>query len=52
MCCVCVRVVCMSINHACMLCVGFLSITGRIKEIIVTKGGENVAPLPIESVSF
>ena len=27
---------------------GFLVITGRIKEIIVTAGAENVAPIPIE----
>lgn len=28
---------------------GYLEITGRIKEIIITAGGENVSPLPIES---
>lgn len=27
---------------------GFLSICGRIKELIITAGGENVAPVPIE----
>jgi long-chain-fatty-acid--CoA ligase ACSBG len=27
---------------------GFLYITGRIKEIVITAGGENVAPIPIE----
>lgn len=27
---------------------GFLYITGRIKEIVITAGGENVAPVPIE----
>lgn len=29
---------------------GFLFITGRIKEIIITAGGENVAPIPIENL--
>ncbi|XP_019848922.1 PREDICTED: long-chain-fatty-acid--CoA ligase ACSBG2-like [Amphimedon queenslandica] len=27
---------------------GFYYITGRLKEMIITKGGENVAPVPIE----
>lgn len=27
---------------------GHLKITGRIKELIITGGGENVAPVPIE----
>lgn len=27
---------------------GFLEITGRIKELIITAGGENVAPILIE----
>lgn len=27
---------------------GFLVISGRLKELIITGGGENVAPIPIE----
>ncbi len=27
---------------------GFFFITGRAKEIIITSGGENIAPVPIE----
>jgi long-chain acyl-CoA synthetase len=29
---------------------GFLTITGRLKEILVTTGGKNVAPAPLEDV--
>ena len=28
---------------------GYLTITGRIKEILITKGGENIAPVLIEN---
>lgn len=29
---------------------GFVYITGRIKELLITAGGENIAPVPIEDV--
>ena len=28
---------------------GFFKITGRIKELLITEGGKNIAPIPIES---
>ncbi|CAD7958959.1 unnamed protein product [Amoebophrya sp. A25] len=38
----------MSGDKACMDKNGFFRITGRYKELIITAGGENVAPVPIE----
>ena len=44
---------CIQLNGpiVCVTFVGFLTVTGRIKELLITKGGENVAPIPLESVS-
>ena len=56
--CVCVRVcvcvcVCVCVRVCVCVCVhvriGFVYITGRLKEILITRGGENVAPVPIEN---
>ncbi len=38
----------MSGDKACMDKYGMYRITGRYKELIITAGGENVAPVPIE----
>jgi long-chain-fatty-acid--CoA ligase ACSBG len=35
-------------DKGCMSATGFVKITGRYKELIITAGGENVAPVPIE----
>merc|ERR1740124_1449674 len=35
-------------DKGCMTQNGFVRITGRYKELIITAGGENIAPVPIE----
>ena len=35
-------------DKGCMGTNGMLKITGRYKELIITAGGENIAPVPIE----
>lgn len=38
----------LNLSVFCDVFTGYLYITGRIKEILITKGGENIAPVPIE----
>ena len=41
---------CCSVLLSIISAAGYLKITGRLKEPIITKGGENVAPVLIEEV--
>ena len=45
-----VSVMCMLFCVAPISAAGYLKITGHLKELIITKGGENVGPVLIEEV--
>ena len=38
----------MSVVHQATIDDGFVTIRGRIKDVIITSGGKNIAPYPIE----
>lgn len=38
----------LTLSISCDVFTGYLYITGRIKEILITRGGENIAPVPME----